>query len=145
MMTDCLFLSILVCWQWLANPFCRRLFRHFCFPSTSTEPMYSLYCNYAKWTLVIVSGSEHVMLYNQHLNKANKMKLCHDDLSLCATTTANSSQTVFVYQISFTWLWSTHGIVFAFDFQWCHTLWLSPQDNIFKRFTLTNWPWCNSN
>lgn len=56
------------------------------------------------------------MFYNQHLNKANTLKLCHDDLSLCATTTANSSQTVFVYQISITWVWSTHGFVFHLIF-----------------------------
>lgn len=97
----------------LASPHCRRLLRHICICSTPTEPNCGLYCNYAEWTLVTVSGGKSgLSSVINSLKKASTFKpsvMTTCDFVLAQPPMAPKGS---VYTSSLTCFGSTRGIVF---------------------------------
>lgn len=62
----------------IINPCFRCLLRHICICSTPTDPTFSSYFNFAKKTLVAVSGTECIIWHKQHFQQGQYTS--HDDL-----------------------------------------------------------------
>lgn len=97
----------------LANPCYRRLLRYISVYSTSAEPTYGLYCNYAERTFITVSRKERIFWLGQQSRQGQYVQgLGYDDLRFRARTAIDSSQivpsTVFHSQVlgqTVVWFW----------------------------------------